>query len=76
MLFYLVHFLQFGQSIVKINCYEQLQSENREWKILCCVLPLSSKPQIWWFHVVLMQSTAWIRPKIRAARAARFFMLF
>ena len=33
-LFYLAHFLQFGRSALKINWYEQLQSENREWKIL------------------------------------------
>ena len=52
-LFSLVHVLQYGRSIQKLNWYERFQSGNREWKILCCILTLSSKPQIWWFHVVV-----------------------
>ena len=36
---------------------------------------LHAQPQIWLFHVVVMQRTAKILAKIRAARAARLFML-
>ena len=42
---------------LKINWYERFQTENREWKILCCILTLSSIPQIWCFHVVIREFT-------------------
>ena len=41
-----------------------------------CMITLSSKPQIWLFHVVVMHRTANILAKICAARAARLFVLF
>ena len=47
----------------------------REWKILSCMVTLSSKPQIWWFHVGVMHRISKIFAKIRAARAARLFMI-
>ena len=35
------------------------------------MLTLSSKPKIWWFHVVVLSSAAEKCTEIRAARAAR-----
>ena len=52
---------------------ERFQSKNREWNIHICKLALSPKPQIWWFHVVLVQSTTKICINMRAARAAWLF---
>ena len=37
---------------------------------------LSSKPQIWWFYVVVMQNSAQLCAKMPAARAARSFSSF
>ena len=44
-------------SILKINWYERFQSKNIEWKICICTVTLL-KPQIWWFHAVVVQNTA------------------
>ena len=51
----------------------RFQSKNREWNIHICKVVLSPKPQIWWFHVVLVQSTTKICVNMRAARAAWLF---
>ena len=46
-----------------MNWCERLQGKNSEWKILSCVLTLSSEPQIWWFHVDVTQRTSKIFAK-------------
>ena len=53
-------------------------SAERNIKIwfLSCMLTLLSKPQIWWFHVIVMQRISKIFSKIHAARAARLFLIF
>ena len=66
----LVRVVQYGRSILKMNWYERFQTKNRERKVM---FTLSSKPQIWWFHVVVVQRTAKICAK---KRAARLFFLF
>ena len=44
---HLVHVVQCGRSILKINWYEWFPNKNRELYIHICALALSSKPQIW-----------------------------
>ena len=50
--------------------------KNGEWKVYISMLTLSSKPQIWWFHVVVVQSTARICAKMRAHVQHDYFSSF
>ena len=45
-----------------------------ELKIYCCLLKLSSEPQIRYFNVDVLQRTARNCSKVRAARAARVYL--
>ena len=59
------------RSVLSLAWHELFSCIGKEWKIYCCGLALSSKVQIWKFHVVVWQTTSKIAPKSRAARAAR-----
>ena len=56
----------------------KVKTENDRFIVIYSVymLTLSSKPKIWWFHVVVLWSTAKKCTEIRVARAARAFFLF
>ena len=65
-----------SQCIPEMSLYDRFQGENRECKILTCMLMLSPNPQIFWFCDVALKRTSKIFAKISAARAARLFMIF
>ena len=72
-LFHVDHVVQNGRSAIPLACHEWFSCKGKEGKIYCCELPLSSKPQIRKFPVVVWQTTSKHCTKKRAARAARLF---
>ena len=72
-LFHVDHVVQNRRSALSLACHEWFSCKGKEGKIYCCELPLSSKPQIWKFPVVVWQTTSKHCTKKRAARAARLF---
>ena len=72
-LFHVHHVVQIRRSALSLAWHEWFSCKGKEWKIYCCELALSSKPQIWKFHVVVWQTTSKHCTKNRAARATRLF---
>ena len=62
-LFHVDHVVQNRRSALSLACHEWFSCKGKEGKIYCCELPLSSKPQIWKFQVVVLQTTSNIAPK-------------
>ena len=72
-LFHLGRVVQNRPSALFVAWHEWFSCKGKDWKIHCCEFALSSKPQIWKFHVVVWQTTSTNYAKKRAARAARLF---
>ena len=70
-LFHVDHVAQNRLSALSLACHEWFSCKGKEGKIYCCELPLSSKPQIGKFPVVVWQTTSKHCTKKHAARAAR-----
>ena len=72
-LFHVDRVVRNRRSALSLAWYEWFSCKDKEWKIFCYELALSSEPQMWKFHVVVWQTTSKHRCKKRAARAARLF---
>ena len=72
-LFHVDHVVQNRRSALSLAWYEWFSCKGKEEKIYCCELPLSSKPQIGKFPVVVWQTTSKHCTKKRAAHATRLF---
>ena len=74
-LFQVGHLVQIKRTALSRAWQEWFSCKGKEWKIYGCDLALSSEPQIWKLHVVVLQTTSKHFTKKRAARAARLFLL-
>ena len=72
-LFHFGRVVQNRRSALSLARHKWFSCKGKNWKIYCCELALSSKPQIWKFHVVVWQTTSKHCIKKRAARVARLF---
>ena len=43
------------RSTLQLDCSRRGWRKKRNLTICCCLFNLSSKPQMWWFHVVILQ---------------------
>ena len=62
------HVVQNRRTALSLAWHEWFSCKGKEWKIYCCELALMSEPQIWKFHVVVLQTTSKHCTKKRAAR--------
>ena len=72
-LFQVDHVVKNRRNALSLAWYEWFSCKDKEEKIYCSKLPLSTEPQIWKFPVVVWQTTWKHRTKKRAARAAWLF---
>ena len=70
-LFRVDHVVQNRRTALSLAWHEWFSWQDKDWKIYCCELALSSESQMSKIHVVVWQTTSKYCTKKRAARAAR-----